>query len=36
MDYIIGIDLGTTSIKAIAFDLAGRILSKKIIDYPIY
>ncbi|MBP2032268.1 gluconokinase [Clostridium algifaecis] len=35
MDYIIGIDIGTTSTKAIAFDLNGKILCKKSIEYPI-
>ena len=36
MDYIIGVDIGTTSTKAIAFDLNGNILSKENIFYPIY
>lgn len=35
MDYIIGVDLGTTSTKAIAFNLEGSIISKKSIEYPI-
>lgn len=33
--FIIGVDIGTTSTKAIAFDLNGRILYKKSIEYPI-
>ncbi len=35
MDYIIGIDIGTTSTKAIAFDLNGKIIAKKNIEYEI-
>lgn len=36
MDYIIGVDIGTTSTKSIAFDMQGNILAKKSIFYPIY
>jgi gluconokinase len=36
MEYIIGIDIGTTSTKAIGFDLQGRVLSKSNIGYQIY
>lgn len=35
MEYIIGLDIGTTSTKAIAFDLGGNILNKHSIEYPI-
>lgn len=36
MDYIIGVDVGTTSTKSIAFDLNGRIICKKSIEYDIF
>lgn len=36
MKYIIGVDIGTTSTKSIAFDLNGNVLSKENISYPIY
>ena len=35
MDYIIGLDIGTSSTKAIAFDLKGHVVSKCNIGYPI-
>lgn len=35
MRYIIGVDIGTTSTKSIAFDLKGKVISKKSIEYPI-
>lgn len=35
MEYVIGVDIGTTSTKAIAFDLKGNIISKKNIEYPV-
>lgn len=35
MEYIIGVDIGTTSTKAIAFDLDGNVISRKNIGYPI-
>ncbi len=35
MNYIISIDIGTTSTKAIAFDEEGRIISKKNIGYEL-
>lgn len=35
MQYIIGVDIGTTSTKAIAFDLEGKLIAKKSIEYPI-
>ncbi|MDQ3394676.1 MAG: gluconokinase [Bacteroidota bacterium] len=36
MNCIIGVDIGTTSTKAIAFDISGNILSKSAIKYPIF
>lgn len=35
MKYIVGVDIGTTSTKSIAFDLKGNVLTKKNIEYPI-
>lgn len=35
MKYLIGLDIGTSSTKAIAFDLLGNIISKCNIGYPI-
>ena len=35
MEYLIGLDIGTSSTKAIAFDLLGNIISKCNIGYPI-
>ena len=35
MKYLIGLDIGTSSTKAIAFDLHGNIISKSNIGYPI-
>jgi len=34
MSYLIGIDIGTTHTKAVAFDLAGRVLGSEEISYP--
>lgn len=35
MDYIIGIDIGTTSTKAVAFSTTGEVLAQQAIHYPI-
>ena len=35
MKYLIGLDIGTSSTKAIAFDLKGNVISKCNIGYPI-
>ena len=35
MEYLIGLDIGTTSTKAIAFDLLGNVISNCNIGYPI-
>lgn len=35
MEYLIGLDVGTSSTKAIAFDLKGNVISKHNIGYPI-
>lgn len=34
--YVIGVDIGTTSTKAIVFDLSGRILGSHAVEYPLY
>ncbi len=36
MHYILGCDIGTTSVKTIAFDTAGRILATASESYPMY
>ncbi|CAN5550869.1 gluconokinase [soil metagenome] len=36
MDCIIGVDIGTTSTKAIAYTKTGSILSQHAINYPVY
>lgn len=36
MEYIIGVDIGTTSTKSIAFDLRGNVLIRKNIGYPVH
>ena len=35
MDYFIGIDIGTTSTKAVAFDATGIVLAQQAFHYPI-
>ena len=35
MEYIIGLDIGTTSTKAIAFDVEGKLLAENQVGYPI-
>ncbi len=35
MEYVIGLDIGTTSTKAIAFDTFGKIIAENQIGYPI-
>jgi gluconokinase len=32
---VIGVDIGTTSTKAVAFTVAGRVLAHHAIDYPL-
>ncbi|WP_026486791.1 gluconokinase [Caldanaerobius polysaccharolyticus] len=36
MDYIVAVDIGTTGTRSIAFNREGVIISKKVIEYPIY
>lgn len=36
MDYYIGIDIGTTSTKAVAFDIYGEMIAMHSIGYPLY
>ncbi|RDC65307.1 gluconokinase [Adhaeribacter pallidiroseus] len=35
MHYIIGVDMGTTSTKAVAFNLQGQVLAEKAAEYPL-
>jgi gluconokinase len=35
MEYFIGVDIGTTSVKTIAFSSSGKVLYKQTISYPI-
>lgn len=32
---VIGVDIGTTSTKAVAYDTAGRQLGSHLVDYPL-
>ncbi|WP_439425068.1 gluconokinase [Oenococcus alcoholitolerans] len=36
MDYLIGVDLGTTSTKSVLFDLKGKVISSSNKGYPLY
>ena len=36
MQYLIGIDIGTSGTKAVLFDLEGRTVSDELIEYPLY
>ncbi|MEZ0536656.1 gluconokinase [Caldicellulosiruptoraceae bacterium PP1] len=36
MDYIIAVDIGTTSAKAVAFDINLKVIKKMSFEYPIY
>ena len=36
MEYFLGIDIGTTSVKSIAFSKEGKSLCESSISYPIY
>lgn len=36
MDYLIGVDLGTTATKAVLFDAAGNVLASANYGYPLY
>ncbi|OWA50222.1 Gluconokinase [Hypsibius exemplaris] len=36
MDYFVGVDIGTTATKAVAFSPAGKVLAKHSISYPIH
>ncbi|MGB5970042.1 MAG: FGGY family carbohydrate kinase [Spirulinaceae cyanobacterium] len=35
-NYLIGIDIGTTSVKSVLFTSQGKIVSKYALDYPLY
>ncbi|WP_110926225.1 gluconokinase [Bacillus massiliglaciei] len=34
--YMMGIDIGTTSTKAVLFDMKGHVISKSLAEYPLY
>ena len=36
MQYLIGIDIGTSGTKAVLFDLAGNTISDALVEYPLY
>ncbi|MCB8814537.1 xylulokinase [Desulfosporosinus shakirovi] len=36
MQYLLGVDLGTSGTKTVLFDLAGNAISSKTIEYPLY
>ena len=36
MEYVIGVDLGTSGTKTVLFDTAGNAISSKTIEYPLY
>ncbi|HHY52676.1 MAG TPA: xylulokinase, partial [Clostridiales bacterium] len=36
MEYLLGIDIGTTGTKTVLFDLDGNAISTKTVEYPLY
>ena len=36
MNYLIGVDLGTSGTKTVLFDEAGNVIASKTIEYPMY
>ena len=36
MEYLIGIDLGTSGTKTVLFDRAGTVVASATIEYPMY
>ena len=36
MEYLLGIDIGTTGTKTVLFDLDGNVISTKTVEYPLY
>ncbi len=36
MDYLIGVDLGTSGTKTVLFDTAGAVVASKTVEYPLY
>jgi xylulokinase len=36
MPYLIGIDLGTTGVKTVLFDIEGNAIAKSFVEYPLY
>ena len=36
MEYVIGVDLGTSGTKTVLFDVCGNVLASKTIEYPLY
>ena len=36
MEYLIGIDIGTSGTKTVLFDIEGNVISSKTVEYPVY
>ena len=36
MDYLIGVDLGTSGTKTVLFDSLGNVMASKTVEYPLY
>lgn len=36
MEYLIGVDLGTSGTKTVLFDVDGNVMASKTIEYPLY
>ena len=36
MEYVIGIDLGTSGTKTVLFDREGRVIASALVEYPLY
>src|SRR5580765_1998538 len=34
-DHVIGVDIGTTATKAVVFDLGGRVVAHRAVEYPL-
>ena len=34
-DHVIGVDIGTTATKAVVFDLRGRVVAHRTVEYPL-
>ena len=36
MNYLLGVDLGTSGTKTVLFDTAGNVMASKTVEYPMY